>query len=461
MSHESIVQFKEFTGVTDDTIATQMLECCEGDVSRAVELYFARQAVVEDGHDVQVMDDVQVIKQDDDDVMIEESSKVQNTPIVDEDGVRAPMQRVQGRLVEGSFRDQYGTRRRRAAHPIFEQNHEEAGSSGMYSYNGEEDIAGPANKRQKSLMEIFRPPIDIISRHKWDPLLMLAQKKSMWILVNLQDSTEFASQVLNRDVWSNVTLKELIKVNFLFWQMYRDSAEGHRIASYYSVTEFPAVFIVDPRTGEMVQSISSIDPDAMLHVLSDFTEKYPTFQARDSFIKEELVQNKMNYVDSKLRTPGVPGSSKSRADGPTPKLSSMSQDMASIQAKRMKRIVVIDSDDDEDSESPKPLTPPSSNSSNYAISFQPWRSYVPSDVDPSNKVSIVLRMPDNSRESLDIPLESPIETLFAFISEKDLDASQYNFVLTFPRRVFKIENAKETLQQLGFHKQELIHVERV
>lgn len=40
-----------------------------------------------------------------------------------------------------------------------------------------------------------------------------------WLLVNLQDSKEFASQILNRDVWSDYNVKELIKRNFIFMQV--------------------------------------------------------------------------------------------------------------------------------------------------------------------------------------------------------------------------------------------------
>ena len=45
------------------------------------------------------------------------------------------------------------------------------------------------------------------------------QQKKQWLLVNLQDSKEFASQILNRDVWSNYHVKDLIKRYFLFMQV--------------------------------------------------------------------------------------------------------------------------------------------------------------------------------------------------------------------------------------------------
>jgi len=45
------------------------------------------------------------------------------------------------------------------------------------------------------------------------------QHKKKWLLVNVQDSTEFASQVLNCDVWSNHNVKDIIRQHFLFWQV--------------------------------------------------------------------------------------------------------------------------------------------------------------------------------------------------------------------------------------------------
>ncbi|CAD5229380.1 unnamed protein product [Bursaphelenchus okinawaensis] len=459
MSHAAVLQFKEFTGVSDDTIADQMLGCCDGDVGRAVELYFARQQVVESVRNGQQDDDVQVIEREE---HMEEAVPVSSNAVevADDDGVRAPMRPVSGRLVQGSFDEQYGSRRRRAAHPIFEQDHDEAGSSGMYRYNGESNENEPARKKRRDLKDLFRPPVELIARFNWDSLLQVGQQKSRWILVNLQEPTEFASQVLNRDVWSNSTVKELIKVNFLFWQMYCDSSEGRRIATYYNITQFPAVFVVDPRIGEMVQSISATDPDAMIHILSDFTEKYPTFKARDLAIKRDMAQNKTDFIDPKLRTPQAMknGQSASTSAEPSTSKRQSSSDIANAQAKRMKKVVVIDSSEESDDEV-KPLTPPSSDSSTCAISFQPWQSYVREDSEGS--VDVILRMPDSSREPLKLTLKTPLEALFAFISEKDLDVTQHGLILTFPRRVFKVENAKETLGQLGFQRQELIHVERL
>lgn len=48
---------------------------------------------------------------------------------------------------------------------------------------------------------------------------MAGQASGKWLLVNLQDSTEFSCQVLNRDLWSNTRVKRIINDNFVFWQV--------------------------------------------------------------------------------------------------------------------------------------------------------------------------------------------------------------------------------------------------
>ena len=45
----------------------------------------------------------------------------------------------------------------------------------------------------------------------------VAMKK--WLVVNIQNVSEFSCQCLNRDVWSNTQIKEIIRENFLFLQV--------------------------------------------------------------------------------------------------------------------------------------------------------------------------------------------------------------------------------------------------
>jgi hypothetical protein len=38
-------------------------------------------------------------------------------------------------------------------------------------------------------------------------------------MLNVQCQTDFGSNCLNRDIWSDETIKEIIKANFIFFQV--------------------------------------------------------------------------------------------------------------------------------------------------------------------------------------------------------------------------------------------------
>ncbi|KAJ3330602.1 hypothetical protein HDU93_000303 [Gonapodya sp. JEL0774] len=79
---------------------------------------------------------------------------------------------------------------------------------------------------------------------------ILAQQRTKWILINIQDPTEFQCQVLNRDLWSNTAVKDAIKEHFLFMQFGSRSQERQKYVNLYKAYRYPHVAIIDPGTGE-------------------------------------------------------------------------------------------------------------------------------------------------------------------------------------------------------------------
>lgn len=45
------------------------------------------------------------------------------------------------------------------------------------------------------------------------------KERNHWLLVNVQNVREFACQALNRDVWSNSAVKEVVREHFVLWQV--------------------------------------------------------------------------------------------------------------------------------------------------------------------------------------------------------------------------------------------------
>eukprot|EP00930_Biecheleria_cincta_P085726 TRINITY_DN75098_c0_g1_i1.p1 TRINITY_DN75098_c0_g1~~TRINITY_DN75098_c0_g1_i1.p1 ORF type:complete len:444 (-),score=91.23 TRINITY_DN75098_c0_g1_i1:142-1473(-) len=82
-----------------------------------------------------------------------------------------------------------------------------------------------------------------------------AKSEGKWLLVNIQQAEVFASHMLNRDVWSDETIKEIIDGSFLFWQRDDKSTEGEQFCQYYRCGhQLPHICVVDPRTGRNVKS---------------------------------------------------------------------------------------------------------------------------------------------------------------------------------------------------------------
>ncbi len=95
---------------------------------------------------------------------------------------------------------------------------------------------------------------------------LLGVNTHRWVLVNIQDSVEFASHRLNRDTWSDPDIKAIIQKSFLFWQRYHDSAEGKQYCTYYPPAQIhPHIGIIDPRTGQLMKHWSNfVEPRDLL-----------------------------------------------------------------------------------------------------------------------------------------------------------------------------------------------------
>ncbi len=84
---------------------------------------------------------------------------------------------------------------------------------------------GMASARAQSLEQLFRPPTDLMVDGDYDSVRQLAKAQGRYLLVNIQSSSEFDCHRLNRDTWSNATLKEVVQSAFVFW-MVRAVREG-------------------------------------------------------------------------------------------------------------------------------------------------------------------------------------------------------------------------------------------
>ncbi|TAQ88400.1 hypothetical protein B7494_g3265 [Chlorociboria aeruginascens] len=197
----------------------------------------------------------------------------------DADGVRAPIARTTETLVGAPGGDwppesmhdtvlqQMRTRRNRTigAPGVFNQRAVSSiwdeGADENTRRQGMSEATGGASEwsaKSARLAELFRPPFELMSRLPWDTARDQGKEDKKWILVNVQDPSIFDCQQLNRDIWKDEGIKEVVKENFIFMQYDKDDPRGSQYIQYYfsardSDAAYPHIAIVDPRTGEQVK----------------------------------------------------------------------------------------------------------------------------------------------------------------------------------------------------------------
>mmetsp|Transcript_17409 Transcript_17409/g.25709 ORF Transcript_17409/g.25709 Transcript_17409/m.25709 type:complete len:292 (-) Transcript_17409:596-1471(-) len=73
------------------------------------------------------------------------------------------------------------------------------------------------------------------------------------VLVSLQDySSSFGSCIINRDVFGDGLIQDLIKSKFIFLQLTIDSIEGQIYADRFHVRSFPHIGVIHPRHGSFI-----------------------------------------------------------------------------------------------------------------------------------------------------------------------------------------------------------------
>jgi len=123
-----------------------------------------------------------------------------------------------------------------------------------------------------------------MARVSWDEARTLGKEDKKWILVNLQDMNDFNCQALNRDIWKDAAVRDLVSESFIFLQYDKDYPDSQEYITFYfphqtheNPDNYPHVSIVDPRTGEQVKVWSGRPfPNAVeFHAeLAEFLDRY-------------------------------------------------------------------------------------------------------------------------------------------------------------------------------------------
>ncbi|KAJ5127345.1 hypothetical protein N7448_008124 [Penicillium atrosanguineum] len=333
-SDDVVAQFTEITGSTPE-LATQYLSLADFQIEQAMQLYFENGGAPLTEEPAQPRrsnfdDESGVVHIDSDD---EETGPAQPRPAQppvesyfeddaamarrlqeeayggggagggaqdNEDDVRAPMARTTETLVgpemdfggeddmHANILSQLRSRQRGGRPGIFNQRDTSSIWAGGSQERHDEQLsvatggASEASSKSNMLAEMYRPPFEIMSRLPWDGARDEGKDNEKWLLVNIQDSSVFDCQILNRDLWKDKSVQETVKEHFIFLQFSKDDPRAATYLNYYFqasdvADNYPHIAIVDPRTGEQMKVWSGppvVKPSDFLMQIHEFLDRY-------------------------------------------------------------------------------------------------------------------------------------------------------------------------------------------
>ncbi|CAE7900123.1 PDE6D [Symbiodinium necroappetens] len=185
-----------------------------------------------------------------------DTGPLQDAHMAGEEEVRAPMPAYQDQIInpdlehrrmqEQMAADSAAMFRRMS----FDRGGDPAGAGSGTGEEQEDEQMGEG----KAINKLFAPP-EYNEGSSYYETIEKAKGEGKWVLVNIQQAEVFASHTLNRDVWSDDTIKDIITGSFLFWQRDDKSAEGDQFCHYHQCGhQLPHICVIDPRTGRRVKN---------------------------------------------------------------------------------------------------------------------------------------------------------------------------------------------------------------
>ena len=112
---------------------------------------------------------------------------------------------------------------------------------------------------QSTLSANFDPPYHLLHGDEgFEFALTVARKRRCLLLVNVQNYSDnsFGCFAINRDIWRDELVQDLIRTSFVFWHTDVESRDGAAYARHFSVQQFPHVAIINPFLRNIVWGLS-------------------------------------------------------------------------------------------------------------------------------------------------------------------------------------------------------------
>jgi len=273
------------------------------------------------------------------------------------------------------------------------------------------------SRKMSALSDMYAPPHHLI--HKgggFQGARSVAKDARRWLLVNLQSDSDFACHALNRDVWRDELVENLVRMGFIFWQQMDTSADGTTYAHRYNVQAFPHLAILDPRTGRLMwrkEGWSQVNP----MTAEMFAEVAADFCSHHSFDKPPTAPRQ--------------SASSPRAKRPIQELSEEEQLQAAIRASMVEDLTNEDSNDVDQAESDhsdiisadrkEEITPPAIAKPK---SFHDQILEIPVGTEPESGARVQIRMPDGGRIVRKFNDFDEVKVIYAFVAQSNDEAKE-------------------------------------
>lgn len=219
--------FKEITGCETIEEATKWINLASNDLDNAVTLYFASKD--EDQMDQQINEDIK-------------------ENCIFEDEIRKP-DKVKREIL----------------------------------YDPYSDFSNYDKKLKTDMPESVNPtPTHLKYKGDFEKAKKSSIKYDKLLMVNIQTKTNLESMNLNRDIWADDEISEIIKEKYIFLQIYSDNPKAVTILSNYNIYDLPTVMIIDPLTGLLLWKNENIVEKF------SFKEKIKEFKPREKFSIDKI-----------------------------------------------------------------------------------------------------------------------------------------------------------------------------
>ncbi|CAH8821080.1 unnamed protein product [Trichobilharzia szidati] len=116
----------------------------------------------------------------------------------------------------------------RSSKPRYEPNSSSSNTEGVSSgsssvarscghVNGAKDDT--TQKKKRHLQQLYQPPVELLFSGSLNAAAIAAQEKHQWLLVSVHDEGCFECHLLNRDVWKDPKVYQLVKYHCTFLQV--------------------------------------------------------------------------------------------------------------------------------------------------------------------------------------------------------------------------------------------------